>query len=324
MAQVQYQLRACLLAAAISCVEAARSGGGVGGYYYAFIIGGVVVIGVVGYFAFVWWKKKMAREQEAAEAIKEVQDAVKDYEGGKEAAFMSKYEKDLELKSKKHKLKLSPAEEAAIAHCRDGARKYLMQDIDDKANNVTCNTCDAFGRTLLMIAAECGDMRIVDGLLKRGADINQRNKFNGATALHFAYQYHHESLGMSLVARGADDTVRAIDGRTCYQLNEEQPADIESQRPQPAAEGRQNKDNSSEKKVTKAKTAYQLAQDKEDRQMQKKNKTKASSRRGSDADSGDPPSKSGGYNPFSSDAKQTSSVAPAAPPPRQQTNKYAY
>merc|ERR1711865_1123104 len=220
MAQVQYQLRACLLAAAISCVEGARSGGGVGGYYYAFIIGGVVVIGVVGYFAFVWWKKKMAREQEAAEAIKEVQDAVKDYEGGKEAAFMSKYEKDLELKSKKHKLKLSPAEEAAIAHCRDGARKYLMQDIDDEANNVTCNTCDAFGRTLLMIAAECGDMRIVDGLLRRGADINARNKFNGATALHFAYQYNHESLGMSLVARGADDTVRAIDGRTCYRLYE--------------------------------------------------------------------------------------------------------
>ena len=63
-----------------------------------------------------------------------------------------------------------------------------------------------------MIAAECGESRMVDGLLKRKADINVRNKFNGASALHFAYQYHHESLGMSLVARGADDTLRTIDG----------------------------------------------------------------------------------------------------------------
>ena len=91
-----------------------------------------------------------------------------------------------------------------------------------------------------MVGAEIGDSRLCDGLLRRGADINLRNKFNGATVLHFAYQYAHESLGavsgpnciprlcaekaklwQSLVARGADDTVRAIDGRTCYQLRDE-------------------------------------------------------------------------------------------------------
>jgi len=323
--QIQSQLRACLLAAVISSVDAARSGGGVGGYYYAFIIGGIVIMGVVGYFAFVWWKKKMAREQEEAQSKQEIKDAVSEYEDGKNAAFMSKYEKDLELKSKKNKLKLSVEEEAAIAHCRDGARKALMADIDDQDNKVTCNTCDAFGRTLLMIAAECGDMRIVDGLLRRGADINARNKFNGATALHFAYQYNHESLGMSLVARGADDTVRAIDGRTCYQLNEEQAADIEQGFNPPPADplGKKKGAKGGEKKVAAAKTLYQLAQEKEDRSMQKKIQkggvkgSRRVSHDGYDMDAAGP----GGA--FSGDPRRTSSVAPSqGGHPQQPMNPY--
>lgn len=309
-----------------------------------------MIIGVVGYFVFVWWKKKMAREQAEAQAEQDIKDAVSEYEDGKNAAFMSKYEKDLELRSKKNRLKLTVEEEAAIARCREGARKALMADIDNKGNNVTCDTCDAFGRTLLMIAAECGDMRIVDGLLRRGADINARNKFNGATALHFAYQYQHESLGMSLVARGADDTIRAIDGRTCYQLNEDnEPADIEQGfRPPPEnntkskgffSDGKNNgKNNGDGKKMAAAKTAYQIAQEKEMRDMQRKMQQKKSnigtsgSRRGSHSYDIDAPPSS---NPFSGDPKRTSSVAPAQggypqqgysqqghPPP--QHNKYAY
>ena len=36
-----------------------------------------------------------------------------------------------------------------------------------------------------------------------GADVNQRNKFNGATVLHFAYQYEHDSLGLVTYALGS-------------------------------------------------------------------------------------------------------------------------
>jgi len=209
-----------------------------------FIVGGIVVIGVVGYFVFVWWKKKIAREQEEAARKQEAQDAVNNYIKKKESVFMSKYEKDLELKARKGGLKLTVDEEEAIAHCRAGERKAVMKALDDESNTCTIDTCDAFGRTLLMIAAEIGDTRIVDGLIRRGVDINARNKFNGATALHFAYQYHHESLGMSLIARGADDSVRAIDGRTCYQLHEDADGDIEQGRapaPPPVTSAPKNK-----------------------------------------------------------------------------------
>lgn len=101
---------------------------------------------------------------------------------------------------------------------RSAQRKEVF-DLIDKGR-VDVNSTDSYGRTLLMIGAEIGDSRLCDGLLRRGADINFRNKFNGATVLHFAYQFEHDSLGLSLVARGADDTIRAIDGRTCYQLHE--------------------------------------------------------------------------------------------------------
>jgi len=107
----------------------------------------------------------------------------------------------------------------ACDSARAGKRKEVFALIDNHTVNV--NAIDEFGRSFLMIAAEIGDSRLCDGLLRRGADVNQRNKFNGATVLHFAYQYENDSLGLSLVARGADDTIRAIDGRTCYQLRDD-------------------------------------------------------------------------------------------------------
>merc|ERR1719163_2349300 len=107
---------------------------------------------------------------------------------------------------------------AACDYARAGERKKVFDLID--RGHVDVNATDNFGRSFLMVGAEIGDSRLCDGLLRRGADINLRNKFNGATVLHFAYQFEHDSLGLSLVARGADDTIRAIDGRTCYQLHE--------------------------------------------------------------------------------------------------------
>jgi hypothetical protein len=156
----------------------------------------------------------------ALEAVSSRNDAVANYEESKLREFNKHFQRDLELAAKKRQAKIDPKVLKAIDCIRAGKRKEAFEMIDKGI--VDANATDSFGRTLLMIGAEIGDSRLCDGLLRRGADINQRNKFNGATVLHFAYQYEHDSLGLSLVARGADDTIRAIDGRTCYQLRDDE------------------------------------------------------------------------------------------------------
>lgn len=199
---------------------AKRAGAGMGGLYWAIIVGVILVAGVIGFFIFQYYKNKRAQERVEKEAAKAGKLAAKTYEQAKEQAFMSRFEKDLDLAAKKKGLRLDPFTQSAFELARSGNQKQVY-DLIDKGR-IEVDAIDSFGRTLLMAAAEIGDARLCDGLLRRGADINFRNKFNGATVLHFCFQFERESLAMSLVARGADDTVRAIDGRTCYQLRDDQ------------------------------------------------------------------------------------------------------
>jgi len=194
-------------------------GSGMGGLYWLYFVLALLIVGIVGYVAFQYWKQQRLKEKMAKDTVHAKVDAVSRYEQDKLQAFNAHFQRDLELAAKKKECKLDPRVDRVIELARAGQRKEAFADIDRGAVEVNCT--DSFGRSLLMIAAEMGDSRLCDGLLRRGADINQRNKFNGATVLHFAYQYEHDSLGLSLVARGADDSIRAIDGRTCYQLRDD-------------------------------------------------------------------------------------------------------
>lgn len=208
-------------AALLACVQAKGSGmgSGNGGMYWAFIVLGFLAVGAVGYFAFQYWKRSRLQEKMAKDSIDSRANAIASYEDAKLQAFNKHFQRDLELAAKKRGSKVDPRVLQACDSARAGKRKEVFALIDN--HTVDVNAIDEFGRSFLMIAAEIGDSRLCDGLLRRGADVNQRNKFNGATVLHFAYQYENDSLGLSLVARGADDTIRAIDGRTCYQLRDD-------------------------------------------------------------------------------------------------------
>lgn len=190
-----------------------------GGLYWAFIVIGLIFIGAIGYFGFQYWRRARLVDQAKNHGTSSRVKAVASYENAKLEEFNSHFARDLELSSKQKGTKVNPKVAKACNLLRAGKRKEVFDMIDKDGLDV--NATDAFGRSLLMIGAELGDSRLCDGLLRRGADVNQRNKFNGATVLHFAYQYEHDSLGLSLVARGGDDTIRAIDGRTCYQLRDE-------------------------------------------------------------------------------------------------------
>ena len=75
---------------------------------------------------------------------------------------------------------------------------------------------DEKGNTLLLVASQNSNRRLVEMLLVRGADINHQNA-QGNTALHFALTFDSEGhLGEYLIEHGADDTIENIDGLTPY------------------------------------------------------------------------------------------------------------
>ncbi|CAM9381727.1 unnamed protein product, partial [Choristocarpus tenellus] len=94
----------------------------------------------------------------------------------------------------------------------DDMETYMKQD----DWNMSIDYEDEHGITILHVAAQNGNKRIVKLCLRKGADINKRNH-NGQTALHYAYGYGFESLGEYLVSKGADDTITNADGLTCYE-----------------------------------------------------------------------------------------------------------
>ena len=73
---------------------------------------------------------------------------------------------------------------------------------------------DPYRGTPLIWAAVCDRRRTVEWLIDRGADVNQRATFGGAshgqgiTALHLAVQYGHLGMVRLLVERGADLTLQ--------------------------------------------------------------------------------------------------------------------
>ena len=72
------------------------------------------------------------------------------------------------------------------------------------------NKVDQFGNTLLLIAAQNGNMKIAKLLFAKGANTNHQNK-QGQTALHYAMEYNYFDLGTWLAdsqnGGGADDTL---------------------------------------------------------------------------------------------------------------------
>eukprot|EP00981_Chlorochromonas_danica_P008761 scaffold2312_cov165-Ochromonas_danica.AAC.1 len=75
---------------------------------------------------------------------------------------------------------------------------------------------DEKGNTLLLVAAQNSNRRMVEMLLLRGANINHQNA-QGNTALHYALAFDPEgTLGEYLIEHGADDTIENIDNLTPY------------------------------------------------------------------------------------------------------------
>lgn len=71
---------------------------------------------------------------------------------------------------------------------------------DSLAEEISINTADDFGNTLLILACQQGNKRMVKFLLRRGANINLQS-LAGNTPLHYCYAYSFHSLGVYLKAK---------------------------------------------------------------------------------------------------------------------------
>ena len=71
--------------------------------------------------------------------------------------------------------------------------------------------------SLISLAAQQNDKRLVKYLLRRKADVNLQN-YAGNTPLHFCFAYSYVGLGDYLVSKGANAETVNAQGETCYEF----------------------------------------------------------------------------------------------------------
>ena len=103
--------------------------------------------------------------------------------------------------------------EAVFSMVRNGRSKRVEEALND---GFPCDSEDSDGNTLLLMAAQQCNKRIVEMLIIRGANVNHQNA-QGNTALHFALAFDTQGLiGEFLIEHGADDTIENLKGLTPY------------------------------------------------------------------------------------------------------------
>ncbi len=80
------------------------------------------------------------------------------------------------------------------------------------------DTRDKHGNTLLHVACQNGNKKLVKALLRKHANIDATNQ-NGNTGLHFCFMYAYYGLGEYLISKGANDGLRNADGATPYEAD---------------------------------------------------------------------------------------------------------
>jgi hypothetical protein len=99
-------------------------------------------------------------------------------------------------------------------------RHNKVDEVEDLMNQmewaVPIDYQDGLGNSLIHVAAQNGNKRLIKLILRRGGDPNAAN-LSGQTPLHYCFGYGYDDVGDYLIKRGADDSIRNKDGLTCYE-----------------------------------------------------------------------------------------------------------
>ena len=84
--------------------------------------------------------------------------------------------------------------------------------------NITVDAESLHGNTALHEASRCGNLGVVQQLLKHGANINKRSGKSGCTALHFASAANKIPIVELLLAEGAKRDVKDMEGKVPFEV----------------------------------------------------------------------------------------------------------
>ena len=102
-----------------------------------------------------------------------------------------------------------------FSRARHGRLDEVRTALDGGMN---VNSRDIHGNTLLHIACQNGNKKLVKAMLRKHADINATNN-NGNTSLHFCFMYAYYGMAEYIMSKGADDTVRNNSNQTPYDVD---------------------------------------------------------------------------------------------------------
>ena len=85
------------------------------------------------------------------------------------------------------------------------------------------------GQTALQIASCYAGKEIVELLISRGININEKDK-NGETALHIAVQYNRKEIAEFLISHGININEKDKNGETCLLYTSPSPRDLSTSR----------------------------------------------------------------------------------------------
>ena len=102
-----------------------------------------------------------------------------------------------------------------FSRARHGRLDEVQKALDD---GMDVNSRDNHGSTLLHVACQNGNKKLVKALLRRHADINAINK-SGNTSLHFCFMYAYYGLAEYIMSIGANDTIRNHKSQTPYDVD---------------------------------------------------------------------------------------------------------
>jgi ankyrin repeat protein len=106
-----------------------------------------------------------------------------------------------------------PSLDTVFSQARNGRVKRVEESLN---LGFQIDAEDEKGNTLLLVATQNSNKKLVEMLLLRGANINHQNAL-GNTALHFALAFDKEgAIGEYLIEHGADDSIENIQGLTPY------------------------------------------------------------------------------------------------------------
>ena len=108
--------------------------------------------------------------------------------------------------------------EHLAAKAIEASRTGNIQELEFilELNKIEIDSKDNFGNSLLHLACQQGNKRMVKFLLRRGADIKTQNAA-GNSVLHHCHAYSHQELAEYLLSKGADDSLVNVEGCTCYE-----------------------------------------------------------------------------------------------------------